>query len=95
LPEVIERVLPTTTWKYEIVGKAYRFLQNCAGILPYKPKFRILKRLKTNLSTTEKPSIDPGIKSTMLETFLPEIEIIEQLTKRDLSHWKSDLEDER
>ncbi|MFT6793475.1 MAG: hypothetical protein ACJAR1_001471 [Rubritalea sp.] len=31
----------------------------------------------------------------MLETLLPEIEIIEQLTKRDLSHWKSDLEDER
>lgn len=87
--ETVERVLPTTTWKSGLAGEAYRCVSKCAQYLPYKPQFGILRKIKRILSTTNKEELDPELKRTMLESFIPEIEILEGLTGRNLSHWKS------
>lgn len=80
---------PATKRKSQTLHQAFMSLALLKSKLGIKKPSGLLKRMvQANLEAAPYPEVPDSIRREIIYNFIPEIEILEDITGRDLSHWK-------
>jgi len=77
----LRRLWKTGTWRYRV-----------RALLPQALYSRLRRRRGARMARAAarapRAALDPALRARLIETFLPEVEALEKLLKRDLSAWR-------
>jgi len=79
--------LPRSQSLQNFLTRPHPFKEWLKGIIPEKMGHRAISLLQPGL--IQRPGLDPAIRSRLTEDFREDILMLEDLIKRDLSHWLS------
>ena len=89
LTDWLEQNPDVSQWLGRLFTQRPTPLRLLARVLPQSLRYRVGQRLRrANTAYGRKIPLDPGLKASLEEELRPDIERLETLIERDLSHWR-------
>ncbi len=80
---------PRIPWLMPYIQNPPQVIQKLLGLLPHRMALLILQKAAAlDTRMTSRPPMPSELRKRLIDEFVPEVERIEKLLKRDLPHWK-------